>query len=54
MQKIITKDEEQKSAQRAHADNKSADDARRNLITSLETEQRPMRAEQMRRVKVKP
>jgi hypothetical protein len=54
MQKIITKEEEQKSAQRVHADNKGADDARRNLIKSLEAEQRQVRAEQMKRVKVKP
>ncbi|KAG0572977.1 hypothetical protein KC19_VG138300 [Ceratodon purpureus] len=50
IQKIISK-EEQKSAERANADSKGADDARRNLIKSLEAEQRQMRAEQMKRVK---
>lgn len=54
MQKINPKEEEQKTAQRANADNKGVDDARRNPTKSLEAEQRQIRVEQMKRVKVKP
>lgn len=52
IQKLVAKEEEEDKLRQAHAQKKAIEDARKNLIKNLEVEQKHMRAEHMRRIKV--
>lgn len=52
IQKLVAKEEEEDKIRQANAQKKAIEDARKNLIKNLEAEQKHMRAEHMRRIKV--
>jgi hypothetical protein len=49
---LVAKEEEEDKLRQANAQKKAIEDARKNLIKNLEVEQKHMRAEHMRRIKV--